>query len=230
MKKKWLNVFMLIVGIFSLLFIWIMDKTFILKITREDGLIESISAFLYFLGFIIGFYSILKTKRLFFPIVWTLLCLLFLGEETSWFQRIFNYSVPGVEAINDQGEFNIHNLEFFKGKTMIVDGKINSEFEITSLLMSTQYLFTLGFFGYFLIIPILTTNKKIRNFLSRLGYVKSDFVLVILIVFGLSFLLTILANVEIKSAIAETREMLFAFFIFMYMTFYMRPVYNVEVK
>jgi len=204
------------------LFVWFGEPNFVLEITEEDGFIEYLTAVFYLLGFILAFIAIFKRKkRLILAIVWAILCFVFLGEETSWFQRILNYSVPGVENLSSQNEFNLHNLEIFAGDSLFVDGKI-SKAGIVNFLKNTQNIFRLGFFGYFLILPLFTFNKKIKKLLTKIGYAKpsSKFILVLLIVMVLAFILAILSPEEIKMAMAETREMLYAFFIFLYVGIY----------
>jgi hypothetical protein len=45
-------------------------------------------------------------------------CLVCFGEEISWGQRLFDYSVPAwLEGLNRQGEWNLHNLSWFHAKT-----------------------------------------------------------------------------------------------------------------
>lgn len=208
-------------GLLSLLFIWLGKQSYVYQITREDGIVENLTAIFYLLGFIFGLRAIFKNKQLLFPIIWTILCFFFLGEETSWFQRIFNYSVPAVENVNAQNEFNLHNLELFKGDKLFVDGQIN-KMGMINFLKSTQNLFRLGFFGYFVGLPVLLFIPRIKRFLLKKGFPKTDFkfILVILIVFGLSFILAIYAPFDRKMAFAETREMLYAFFIFVYILFF----------
>lgn len=221
-KNKWLLPFSLIFGLICILFIWFGDPDFVYKITREDGSIEYLTALFYFLGVVLGGITIFKSKKkLLFPIVWTLLCFVFLGEETSWFQRVFNYSVPAVEQVSAQKEFNLHNLEIFKGDHLFVDGKLSNA-GIINFLKSTQNIFRLGFFGYFLVIPILMFNKKIKNFLLKIGYQSPSFkfILFMLIVLVLSFVLAILSPENVKMAMAETREMLYAYYIFIYIGIY----------
>lgn len=46
------------------------------------------------------------------------------------------------------------------------------------------------------------------------------FVFILLVVFGISFFLATKVEYEVKMAIAETREMLYAFFIFVYVLLY----------
>ena len=221
-KNKWLLPILLIFGLFWILFIWFGEPNYVDRITREDGPIEYLTALFYLLAVILGLITIFKRKKkLLFPIVWTLLCFLFLGEETSWFQRIFNYSVPAVEQVSGQNEFNIHNLQIFSGDSLFVDGKL-SKAGIINFLKSSQNIFRLGFFGYFLVIPILMFNKKIKNFLLKIGYENPSFkfLLYMLTVLILSFVLAILSPELIKMAMAETREMLYAYYIFIYIGMY----------
>lgn len=221
-KNKLLMPFSLVFGLFFVLFIWFGEPNFVVEITEEDGFIEYLTAVFYLLGFFLAIIAIFKRKkRLVLAIVWAILCFMFLGEETSWFQRILKYSVPGVENVSSQNEFNLHNLEIFSGDSLFVDGKISKE-GIINFLTSTQNMFRLGFFGYFLILPLLTFNKKIKKLLTKIGYVKpsTKFILVLLIVMVLAFVLAILSPEEVKMAMAETREMLYAFFIFLYVGIY----------
>lgn len=217
------KVILLVIGLSSILFIWLGNQSYVYQITREDGIVENLTAIFYLLGFAFGVISIFKNKQLLFPIIWTLLCFLFLGEETSWFQRIFNYSVPAVESVNAQSEFNFHNLDLFNGDKLFVDGNLN-KIGIINFLKSTQNIFRLGFFGYFLAIPVLLYIPRLKRLLTKKGFPKPDFkfIIIILIVFGLSFVLAVYAPFDRKMAIAETREMLYALFIFMYVLVYIR--------
>lgn len=220
-KNNISNVALFSFGLISVLFVWLGNQSYVYEITREDGIVENLTAIFYLLGLIFGVISIFKNKKILFPIIWTILCFIFLGEETSWFQRIFNYSVPAVEGVNAQNEFNFHNLELFKGDKLFVDGKL-SKLGIINFLKSTQNVFRIGFFGYFLVLPMLLFIPRIKKFMLKIEYVKTDFkfILITCIVFGLSFLLAIYSPFNKKMALAETREMLYAFFILIYILFY----------
>lgn len=230
MRQKWLILVFLIFGLAWLSFLRLGDLSYVLKISKEDGLVEYTTALFFLIGFIVGVYSIYLRKKLsapiVIPVIWTILCFLFLGEETSWFQRIFNYSIYAVEVVSHQGEFNLHNLGVFNEGGFIADGKIK-RMSITERLISSQNIFRMGFFGYFIIIPILwfISTNKIKSGLSRIGYIKpSNAVLAImLIVFVFSFALVLISPIEFKSPIAESREMLYALFIMIYMIIYIRP-------
>lgn len=229
-KEKLPHIILILFGLFSIIYIWLGEQDYVYKITREDGFIENLTAIFYLLGFIIGIVTISKLrnnrKALLFPIIWTLLCFVFLGEETSWFQRLFNYSVPGVENVNAQNEFNFHNLAIFKGEDLFVDGKL-SKLGVLNFLKSTQNLFRIGFFSYFLLFPLLMLLfKKVKHFFNKIGYIKPHnyFTFGVIIVFGCSFVFAIISSLEKKMALAETREMLYAFFIFMYLWIYIKNI------
>jgi hypothetical protein len=206
-----------LIGIASVLFVWLGDPGNVYALTREDGVVENLSALFYVIGFIVSFISIFKNERKHLPIIWAVLCFIFLGEETSWFQRVFHYSVPLVEQNNAQNEFNIHNMKLFHGGNL-------ANFDLSSLLKS-QNLFRLGFISYFLGIPLLLYISWFKELMSRINYKKPDssFTLGLLVVFALSIFLTLFSHVNVKSAMAETREMLYAFFIMLYIIAYLWP-------
>ena len=105
----------------------------------------------------------------------------------SWLQRPFGFSVPAVERINAQGEFNLHNI-LQKGYWTGDDG-----FDPFALPHS-QNLFRVGFVGFFLIVPLLVSKGKgVRAFASRIGYVRPSnaFLLGIWSVVAVSVVLTI---------------------------------------
>jgi hypothetical protein len=143
-------------------------------LTKEDGVVEYLSALFYLLGFFVSLISISRNEHVLLPILWAVLCLLFLGEETSWFQRVFHYSVPFIEQRNAQDEFNIHNLKIFEGGHLT---DIMGEFDrkkLLNVLLGSQTLFQIGFFGYFVIIPLLLHISKINMLMSSIGYKKTD--------------------------------------------------------
>ncbi|HLV13776.1 MAG TPA: hypothetical protein VKY41_01250 [Xanthomarina sp.] len=221
-STNWLFPISLIFGLVFVLFNWFGDANYVSELNQEDGPIEYLTAFFYLLAFILCLVVIFKTKKkLVFPITWVILCFVFLGEETSWFQRVFNYSVPAVEAVNVQKEFNFHNLDMFVGEKLFVDGKI-SQAGVINFFKSSQNIFRIGFFGYFFALPLLMFNKKVETLLLRIGYQKPGIKLlfVMLIIFVLSFVLAVSSPVLVKMAMAETREMLYAYFIFIYIGFY----------
>ncbi len=47
-------------------------------------------------------------------IVFILFCLLFIGEEISWGERLHGFGIESIRAINTQGETNLHNISHFQ--------------------------------------------------------------------------------------------------------------------
>ena len=94
------------------------------------------------------------------------LCLVCFGEEISWGQRLFDYSVPAwLEGINRQGEWNLHNLAWFHAKT--AEGAEKSFWE---RLINMNRL--LAFFQLTLctLVPILTAySATFRTWGARIG-------------------------------------------------------------
>jgi uncharacterized membrane protein len=224
--------FSFLFGLSFVLYVWFGNEIRVDLLTQEDGLVEYLSAIFYLIGMILAINSIFKNKKLIvFSIIWAVLCFVFLGEETSWFQRILNYSVPAIEQMNAQKEFNLHNLELeiFKGDRLFVDGKLTRT-GVINFFKSTQNIFRLGFFGFFIVLPLLTHNGKIRNILVKWGYIKpsSKFILLMMVVLILSFVLAVLLPEKIKMAMAETREMLYAFYIFLYIWMYYYSYKKIE--
>jgi hypothetical protein len=89
-----------------------------MRLTREDGIIEYVTAAFYFLGFFVGLYLVRKVlaKRdyLFTALYGCMtLAFLFIGfEEISWGQRILAVeSGEFFKEANIQGEIGMHNLQ-----------------------------------------------------------------------------------------------------------------------
>lgn len=90
--------------------------------SREDDLIENVTALLFFVSAIGFFVDMAKSEFLkprgtksayLMTFSWALLMIIFSGEEISWGQRILAIETPeSLMKINMQHEFNIHNIEF----------------------------------------------------------------------------------------------------------------------
>ena len=208
-----------IFGISATLYVWFGERNVIDMLTREDGIVEYLSVLFYMAALVACFIALFKNEHKFLTLVWAILCFLFIGEEMSWFQRLFDYSVPWVEDLNKQKEFNLHNLNIFQS------GKLTDASIELSDFLEAQNLFRLGFFGYFIVLPFLLNIPILRGFLLKLGYKKPDigFILVLIFVLALSFTATILCPSFVKRAMAETREMLYAYFIMAYVIIYIWP-------
>ena len=223
--RAWSISLSLLFGLIAIFYIRYGDLENTSFLTKEDGLIENLSALFYLMGFFISLISISRNERILLPIVWAALCLLFLGEETSWFQRVFHYSVSFIEQRSDQGEFNLHNLKILNSSPL---ENLSGEFDLKILLnvlINPQILFQIGFFCYFVIIPLLLHFSKINTLMSSIGYKKTDtgFIFIILVVIGLSFFLQLNCSSDIKHNMGEIREMFYAYFIMIYIISYIWP-------
>ena len=216
---------LLTLGVVPLALAWFGDVDVMAVLTKEDGVVEILSAVFYFLSFLISCIAISRNKPTFLPILWAVLSFLFLGEETSWFQRVFNYSVPAIEAVNAQHEFNLHNLTIFQGGALT-----DSSIEFSTFLKS-QNLFRLGFFGYFLVIPsFLYFLPSYKALVTAIGYRQPQpvFTVGLFCIFAFSFMLALFSSPNVKHILAETREMLYAYFILVYVIAYLEPKKNLQ--
>jgi len=130
------------------------DRHSLSMLSREDGPIENLSAVFFgiscvcFIIFIIRseFLKITNNRLLYiFPICWAVLMFVFMGEEVSWGQRIFNLNTfQWLGKHNLQNELNVHNIEF-------VDTFMGGKYRYLSIMMlTTGFLlpvFTLSGFG-----------------------------------------------------------------------------------
>jgi hypothetical protein len=90
----------------------------------EDHYFESLGALSFFVSSILFLGAFLKGRKVQGEnkVFWTkqLICLglaffffFGAGEEISWGQRVFNLETPeSINAVNDQGEINVHNISF----------------------------------------------------------------------------------------------------------------------
>lgn len=191
-------------------------------IALEDGPLETLQALFYAAGAGICAWSWIKGRNRLAAAVWTALCILFVGEETSWFQRVFDYSVPAVEQVNGQGEFNLHNLSLFDTGRLLDE---NRSFKLSfEAMLNSQNLFRLAFFIYFLILPAAYFIKPLRKRLTRFGYVFGPSVSYLVVAWGLiamTLVFTAMNGEPIKFYISEVRESIYAATIFLYaMTLY----------
>jgi hypothetical protein len=90
-----------------------------LRLGDEDGLVETLSAAIYFLNCFIFIYIILilnlqrpRPGFLFFVISFVFVAIFFVVgmEEVSWFQRILSLETPVLFGDNQQREMNLHNF------------------------------------------------------------------------------------------------------------------------
>ena len=84
----------------------------------EDGPLEWLQFFEYAISSLLSFliYFKIKNKRSINSLIWLIIgasCFFIAGEEISWGERIFGYSIESLAELSIQGETNLHNLPFF---------------------------------------------------------------------------------------------------------------------
>jgi len=197
------------------------------SLTDESGVVENLSAAAYFGALIVCVYRLLADKvvsKRYLVILWSAALFLFLGEETSWLQHFFSYGSPEFfKDYNFQREVNLHNLSFWNAPAWLGCFRVGDiDYRI---FFSSANLFRVAFTLYFLIFPILC-HVVIDDFFlrKRLYVVLPDrlFLAVTWLVIGLSILMTVYGPIEKLKPLSETREMLYAFVIFFYCTFYLK--------
>ncbi len=187
------------------------------RIALEDGPLEYLQALFYAAGLGMCLWTVSQGRNRFMAVLWAFLCFVFLGEETSWFQRVFDYSVPAVESMNGQGEFNLHNLSLFDtGRLLSADRSFSLSLEG---LMNSQNIFRAAFFIYFLVLPLAYLIPRLRIQLQRLGYVAGPPLNVLAVAWSLiavSLVFTTMHGEPVKFYISEVRESVYAAVIFLY--------------
>lgn len=190
-------------------------------IALEDGPAEYLQAGFYATGMVTSLLALMRGYNRLVACIWAVLCLAFFGEETSWLQRVFDYSVPAVEQNSSQGEFNLHNQFIFGGGRVLgEDGGLNFS---AAVLLNSQNLFRAGFFLYFLLLPLLMYWRPAAALLSKLGYVCPPRQLLAIIwpFIAVTLVLTTMNVEPMKFYLAEVRETVYAATIFIYcMTLY----------
>jgi hypothetical protein len=212
-----------VAGLIIFLLLWEGNKDVILNLIKEDGLVENLSAFFWLQASMICFYRIMansqKNKLLLW--FWGILCFLCFGEEISWGQRIFHYSIQSIQHISAQHEFNIHNLSFLSAHLGMSGFLVHGTKIRWSGLLNAQNLFYLGFTIYFLVIPLLMKTEKLRSLREKIDYhIPSPYFLIsVWSIIILSFVLS-LYTPKFRAMI-ETREMFMAFVVLFYVSFYL---------
>jgi hypothetical protein len=190
---------------------------------NEDGVVEYLSAFFWLIGAGFSLYALKKTKgkERFFFTMFFLLCFLACGEEVSWGQRIFNIETPEYIAKNNkQGELNFHNLHALSGGNTWRHFFKTGEFHYQQIL-DAQNIFRIFVYSYFLLIPIVCVNGRVKEFLARLGYIlpiKSS----LFFLWGciaLVYWVTFGGSGDFLHRGQEIREMIFAYCIMSYVLF-----------
>jgi hypothetical protein len=191
--------------------IWLASPTMAERWTAEDGAVENLTLVLYLAAIAVASWALIRGRPTHrgYLILWIVLSVVFVGEEMSWGQRIFGFSTPAALSDNVQGETNIHNLPWLTPR--VVEGPAD--------LLTSQGLFYLGFFGYFLAVPLalrLPASSGIRERIKWPGLPWTTIAAIWTpIVF--SFVAAALTSIgPTRDAHTEMRELLFAAAILIY--------------
>jgi hypothetical protein len=145
---------------------------------QEDGPIENAGALLFLLAgtiFLVTAYRSSELQRqcgtnhiespLALYALGALLLVCF-GEEVSWGQRLFDYPVPAwLEALNRQGEWNLHNLAWFHAET-----EEGAEKSFWARMINMERLLACFQLTVLTLVPMLTAySTTFRTWAARIG-------------------------------------------------------------
>ena len=85
---------------------------------KEDGPLEWLQFFQFFISSLMGFIIFYKSKkkRSINTLIWlffSIFCFVISAEEISWGERITGFTLNSISELSIQGETNLHNLPFF---------------------------------------------------------------------------------------------------------------------
>ncbi len=222
--KRWA---LLVSSLGALLFvaIWGLDPQLTSKLTKEDGLVETVTMALFAATSLGCAYFAWRTPDVlrWYFVLWALLGLLFWGEEVSWGQRWIGFETPESLSSNVQGEANLHNLPWLTPR--VVDSPTD--------FITSQGAFYLGFFAYFFLLPFVFCMKPFVALRERLQFPQepASLMLAIWLPVVVSFCLALFTPPgPIRFALTETRECFFAFAIFLYVMLLMKQIREVDQR
>ncbi|MEL7543727.1 MAG: hypothetical protein AAGJ70_08125 [Pseudomonadota bacterium] len=195
------------------------ETDFVRTLTSEDHLIENLAVVAFLIAIVLAGYAVVAGHYRLVAGLWFVLCIAFVGEETSWFQRAIGYSVPFVEQRNSQAEFNLHNLDIIHGsdkRTFVSpDGSVSFAWQ---KLLTSQTLFRIGFAVYFFVLPLLMLIPVFRRWLTWLGLPPFDRVMLAVMwgLIALTIPLTLMLAPPLRLPVAECRELIYALTIAFY--------------
>lgn len=169
MKKKLVYGALIFLGLIAsyIVILFIMKPDDALRLTTEDGFTENLSLICVFLAaclFIYLFFKsksasveyIFKTRRNYFFLLLALFCILVIGEETNWGQRLFDLNAPEWMGERGSEELNLHNLEYL--------------FTVFGIQVTTGKIYFAFVILYFMIIPFINKYSiKAQKFLTNIG-------------------------------------------------------------
>lgn len=190
------------VGAFA---VWAADGWWIDEIAAEDGIIETASALCWAVATSVFLYcGVMASGRSRVGcLIWAVVCIVCLGEEISWGQRVFGFATPEMLAANVQDEANLHNLPMFTPR--MVKGPTD--------MITSQGAFYLAFFAYFLVLPTIGFGlwSKKRGWVWRFAGLRWSMLFAIWLPLLFSFALAVATSHGVsRAALTEYRELWFA--------------------
>lgn len=164
----------------SFLLYLLLHEDIVIKLGKEDGLFEYLTALAFLVTSILFLVIYFRRKKL-IHLVFTLLFFVGLGEEVSWGQRVFNYKSPEYfKEYNIQNEFNFHNLKIFDSKEEGGELKRGLHY-----YLSANFLFKLFWLVYGVILPIgYLSSHPVKHTVDRIGMLVPPFGLGIIFLFN----------------------------------------------
>jgi len=207
------------IGVAMFLGIWAMSPSLASSLTEESGIVETATMALFagasllcaYYAFCTGAFQTKPFLRYYF-LLWAVLSFVFCGEEISWGQHWLGFGTPELLSSNVQGEANLHNLPWLTPR--VVEGLDD--------FITSQGAFYVGFFVYFLLLPLASRWGPVGSLLERLEFptLPSELLMAIWLPLALSFFLAIVTQAgPTRDALTELREFYFAFSIFLYAVF-----------
>jgi hypothetical protein len=169
MKKKLAYGSLIFIGLIAtyVVILYILKPGNAINLTIEDGITENLSVICVFLSACFFFYLffksksakgeyIFKTRRNYFFLLLGLFCILIIGEEINWGQRIFNFKAQDWMIEKKSTEFNVHNLE--------------SLFTIFGIRITAGRIYFSFIILFFMLIPFINRySTKAEQFLTKIG-------------------------------------------------------------
>ena len=165
-----LSVSVIIVSYLVYLFL---NEDTVIRLGKEDGLFEYLTALSFLVTAVLFFIIFLRRKRI-IHLLFALIFFFGMGEEVSWGQRIFNYQSPEYFKENNlQDEFNLHNLKMFDSKQG--GGQFKKGI---SYFLSVNFLYKFFWLAYGVVLPVLyLLSRFVRRIADKIDLPVPPFIL-----------------------------------------------------
>lgn len=147
------------------LIVYLLEPSKAFNFIREDGIVENTQVVCYVLSALLMTYHfilsrsetgkyLLKTKMNWFFFFLAVFCIVILGEEISWGERLFDYK--DTEKFQEAGGTSLHNREYL--------------FRIFGIRITAARIYFPFVLLYFVLVPLLNEySQKIRDFFTKIS-------------------------------------------------------------